>query len=354
MRRSFTRIPPPGLLMLLPEKRFRGLPRAARSRRRYRPSARIRTLITASAYTQTMSALKTAVGKTVLETPGMVASGIMDETGASMVRMLGAGAGAVVSKSIGTEPKAGHANPCFTEVKGGLVNAMGLPGPGIELFGEEMKEAVPHGKIVGSVAGGSADEFVFLAAKMEEYKACAVELNLSCPHAKGHGIELGTDPGLVKTIVSAVKGSVNIPVWVKLTPNTHILPQIALAAQDGGADAIVAINTLKAMVISPEFAKPFLSNKFGGLSGPAVKPVGVRAVYDLRNVVSVPLVGVGGICDWRDAAEYIMAGASAFQIGSAVLTDGPEVFAKVNEDLEKFMKDYGYASLKEMVGAAHE
>ncbi|MCQ2084657.1 MAG: dihydroorotate dehydrogenase [archaeon] len=301
-----------------------------------------------------MSALKTAVGNVVLEKPGMVASGIMDETGASMVRMLQSGAGAVVSKSIGMEPKAGHLNPCFTEVTGGLVNAMGLPGPGIELFREEMEEATPYGNIVGSVAGGNADEFVKLAVKMEEYKACAVELNLSCPHAKGHGMELGTDPELVKSIVSAVKGAVKIPVWVKLTPNTHILPQIALAAQDGGADAIVAINTLKAMVISPEFGKPFLSNKFGGLSGPAVKPVGVRAIYDLYNVVSIPLVGVGGISNWRDAAEYIMAGAQAFQIGSAVLTDGPEVFSKVNQDLEQFMKDYGYGSIKDMVGVAHE
>lgn len=301
-----------------------------------------------------MSALKTAVGSIVLEKPGMVASGIMDETGASMVRMLEAGAGAVVSKSIGTEPKAGHRNPCFTEVTGGLVNAMGLPGPGIELFKEEMEEATPHGKIVGSIAGGSIDEFMKLAVKMEEYKACAVELNLSCPHAKGHGMELGTDPALVKEIVSAVKGAVKVPVWVKLTPNTHILPQIALAAQDGGADAVVAINTLKAMVISPEFAKPFLSNKFGGLSGAAVKPVGVRAIYDLKSVVSIPLVGVGGITNWRDAAEYIMAGADAFQIGSAVLTEGPEVFDKINKDLAQFMKDYGYASIKDMVGVAHE
>ncbi|MCQ2078971.1 MAG: dihydroorotate dehydrogenase [archaeon] len=301
-----------------------------------------------------MSALNTAVGKVTLETPGMVASGIMDETGESMVRMLQAGAGAVVSKSIGMEPKAGHANPCFTEVAGGLVNAMGLPGPGIELFKEEMEIATPKGKIVGSIAGGNVSEFITLATKMEEYGACAVELNLSCPHAKGHGMELGTDPALVKEIVSQVKGSVKVPVWVKLTPNTHILPQIALAAQDGGADAVVAINTLKAMVISPEFAKPFLSNKFGGLSGAAVKPVGVRAIYDLYKVVSIPLVGVGGICNWRDAAEYIMAGASAFQVGSAVLTDGPEVFSRINTDLQKFMEEYGYDSIASMRGVANE
>jgi len=301
-----------------------------------------------------MSILSTAVGKVDLQTPGMVASGIMDETGASMVRMLKAGAGAVVSKSIGSEPKAGHANPCFTEVKGGLVNAMGLPGPGIELFAEEMAEAVPHGNIVGSVAGGNADEFAMLAGKMEDYKACAVELNLSCPHAKGYGMEIGTDPALVKSIVEAVKSAVSIPVWVKLTPNTHILQQIALAAQDGGADAIVAINTLKAMVITPEMGRPFLSNKFGGLSGPAVRPVGVRAVYDLYDSISIPIVGVGGISTWRDAAQYIMAGASAYQIGSAVAEMGPEVFGTINDDLVRFMDEYGYGSIEDMRGVAHE
>lgn len=301
-----------------------------------------------------MTGLDTTVGTLKLGSPGMVASGIMDETGASMVRMLDAGAGAVVSKSISTEPKAGHANPCFTEVDGGLVNAMGLPGPGIELFGEEMAEAVRHGKIIGSVAGANAEEFAKLSSKMEEYGACAVELNLSCPHAKGYGMEIGTDPELVRHIVETVKDSVNIPVWAKLTPNTHILGEIASAAEKGGADAIVAINTLKAMVISPEFAKPFLSNRFGGLSGPAVRPVGVRAVYDLRNIVSIPLIGVGGISNWHDAAEYLMAGADAFQVGSAVLTEGPEVFRKIDEGLRRFMKDYGYGSIRSMVGAAHD
>ncbi len=301
-----------------------------------------------------MSAISTAVGKVTLERPGMVASGIMDETGASMVRMLDAGAGAVVTKSIGSEPRPGHANPCFTEVEGGFVNAMGLPNPGIEEFKAEMDVAVPHGPIVGSIYGASADEFAMLAGKMEDYGACAVELNLSCPHAKGYGMELGTDPAMVKTIVSAVSSAVSTPVWAKLTPNTHILGQIATAAQDGGCDAVVAINTLKAMVISPEFGKPFLSNRFGGLSGPAVRPVGVRAVYDLYSVVSVPIVGVGGISTWRDAAQYIMAGACAFQIGSAVAEGGPEVFDEVNRGLLKFMDEYGYSSIADMKGVAHD
>ena len=166
-----------------------------------------------------------------------------------------------------------------------------------------------------------------LAGRMEDYGACAVELNLSCPHAQGYGMELGTDPKVVVGIVSAVSDAVSVPVWVKLTPNTHILTQIASAAESAGADAIVAINTLKAMVIVPEFAKP---------------------------AVSIPIVGVGGIEDHRDALEYIMAGASAFQVGTGVLTRGPEVFADINAGLESFMEEYGYPDIRSMVGVAND
>ncbi len=301
-----------------------------------------------------MSSLYTAVGSLELESPGILASGIMDETGMSMVRVLNSGAGAVVSKSVGTNPNPGHANPNFTEVTSGCINAMGLPNPGIDAFGEEMKTASEAGKVIGSIYGASPEEFAALAGKMEDYGACAVELNLSCPHAKGYGIEVGTDPEFVKKIVSAVKDSVSIPVWAKLTPNTHILPEIGKAVEDGGGDAIVAINTLKAMKIIPEFACPFLSNKVGGLSGSAVKPIGVRAVWDLYNAVSIPIVGVGGISDYRDALEYIMAGACAFQIGTAVMNGGPEVFRSVNKGMTKFMKRYNYRSIDDMVGVAHE
>lgn len=278
----------------------------------------------------------------------------MDETGKSMARMLSSGAGAAVTKSIGLQPNLGHKNPTFTEVKGGFVNAMGLPNPGIELFKEEMEAAVSAGKVIGSIYGATADDFVILAGKMEDYGAAAVELNLSCPHAKGYGMEIGVDAELVGDIVSAVKSSLTIPVWAKLTPNTHILKELAVAVQDAGGDAIVAINTLKAMVISPEFGRPFLSNKFGGLSGPAVRSVGVRAVYDIRTVVDIPIVGVGGISDWRDATQYIMAGACAFQVGSAIAAKGLKVFESINRDLEEFMRDFGYGAIKDMVGVAHE
>ncbi len=271
-----------------------------------------------------------------------------------MVRMFKSGAGAVVTKSIGSEPRPGHANPTFTEVGCGYVNAMGLPNPGIDLFEAEVGMASAEGPVVGSVFGGDEKEFAYLASKMEEYGAVAVELNLSCPHAAGYGAEIGSVPEMITSVVSEVKSSVDIPVWAKLTPNTDSVPALGRAAERGGADALVAINTLKAMVICPELRKPVLSNKFGGLSGPGVKPVGVRAVYDLYNAVDIPIIGVGGITDWRDAVEYVMAGASAFQIGSAVGTVGTEIFDKVNKGISAFMDEQGFGSVKDMVGVAHD
>ncbi|MCQ2055950.1 MAG: dihydroorotate dehydrogenase [archaeon] len=301
-----------------------------------------------------MGSLKTTIGKLEFTNPSILASGIMDETGLSMARVLDSGAGAVVSKSIGTKANLGHVNPCFLEVTSGYINSMGLPNPGIDAYKKEMEMAIIKGKVIGSIYGASAQEFVELAGKMEDFGACAIELNLSCPHAKGYGIEVGTDPKIVKDIVVAVKSSIKIPVWAKLTPNTHILSDIGRAVENGGGDAVVAINTLKAMVIEPEFAKPVLSNKIGGLSGNAIKPVGVRAVYDLRESISIPIIGTGGISNYRDALEYIMAGASAFQIGSAIFNDGPEIFRKICGGISKFMKRYGYDSIESMVGIAHE
>lgn len=297
--------------------------------------------------------LKTVVGSLRLDNPCMLASGILDETGDGMVRVLAAGAGAVVSKSVGMRPKPGHANPNFIEEPGFCINAMGLPNPGIEEYGKEMGIATAEGKVVGSVFASSPKEFAHLAGRMEDFGACAVELNLSCPHASGYGMEVGTDPRMVEEIVSAVKSAVSVPVWAKLTPNTHILKDIGLAVEKAGGDAIVAINTLRAMKIVPEFGKPFLSNRFGGLSGSAVRPVGVRAVYDLYDAVGIPIVGVGGISCHRDALEYIMAGACAVQIGTAVL-GGLDVFQRTNGGLAAFMEGYGYPSVKDMVGVAHE
>lgn len=289
-----------------------------------------------------------------LKNPTILASGVLDETGKSMLAVAKAGAGAMVTKSVGKEPRAGHQNPSIVELQHGLLNAMGLPNPGIKAYAAEIKEAKKSGvPIIGSVFGGSEDEISELAGLIEKAGADAVELNLSCPHAKGYGAELGSTPELVESICRNAKRRVKVPLFAKLTPNTSSISSLAVAAEKGGADAVVAINTLKGMAISPDARMPILANRFGGLSGQAIRPVGVRCVYEIHEAVKIPIIGVGGIGNGRDALEYIMAGASAVQIGTAVWTEGVGVFNKVCSELLEFMEHNGYESVKDMVGVAH-
>jgi dihydroorotate dehydrogenase (NAD+) catalytic subunit len=290
----------------------------------------------------------------MMKNPTMLASGVLDETGRSMLEVAKAGAGALVTKSVGKEPRQGHGNPSIVELQWGLINAMGLPNPGMEIYAAEVKEAKKSGvPVIGSVFGGTEEEIAELAGLMSKAGADAVELNLSCPHAKGYGSELGSTPELVESICRKAKKQVRIPLLAKLTPNTSSISSLAVAAERGGADAVVAINTLKAMAISPEARMPILANKFGGLSGPAIKSIGVRCVYEIFESVKIPIVGVGGISSGRDALEYVMAGATAVQIGTAVWTEGLEVFSKTSREIMQFMEENGYESVKDMVGVAH-
>jgi len=289
-----------------------------------------------------------------LRNPTMLASGVLDETSKSMLVAARAGVGAIVTKSVGMDPRPGHPNPTVVELDDGLLNAMGLPNPGIELFSNEIREAKKGGvPIVGSVFGGTEEDIAELAARIVKAGADAVELNLSCPHAKGLGAEIGSSPDRVESICRLTKKRTRAPVLAKLTPNTSSIADLARAAEKGGADGLVAINTLKGMVIDPEARMPILGNKFGGLSGPAIKPVGVRCVYEIFEAVDLPIIGVGGIATGRDAVEYIMAGASAVQIGTAVWVHGMGVFSRVCKDMVKFMKDNDYKSVSDMVGVAH-
>jgi dihydroorotate dehydrogenase (NAD+) catalytic subunit len=298
--------------------------------------------------------LTTSVGKLGMRNPTMLASGILGETGELLLRVAGSGAGAVVTKSIGLEPREGHPNPTVVEMEHGLLNAVGLANPGIEVFKEEMDVATrAEVPVIGSIFGKDAGEFAQLAVKMEEYGADAVELNLSCPHAEGLGYEIGSEPKNVGEITKEVKGSVKIPVFPKLTPNVKSIVDLADAAAKGGADAVVAINTVRAMAISPEARMPVLANKIGGLSGTAIRPIGVRCVYEIWKEVPIPVIGVGGVSSGMDALEYIMAGASAVQIGSGVWIGGPEVFSKICGEIEEFMERNGYKSLNDVLGAVH-
>ena len=297
--------------------------------------------------------LSTTIGSLRLKNPTMLASGIMDEDAGSMQRMIQSGAGAIVTKSIGMQAREGYPNPTVIELECGLLNAMGLPNPGIDLYGEELQQLrntkVP---IIGSIYAAGADEFVRLAGKMQQFGVNALELNVSCPHAKSYGLEVGSDAVLLHEIVSSIKQHCHLPVFVKVSPNIMNLVEIVQAAETAHADAIVAINTVKAMKIDIETAHPMLANKTGGYSGKAVKPIGVRCVYDIAHAVDIPIIGVGGVTTGEDAIEYLMAGASAIQIGSAVYYRGPEVFNVVCEEMKIWMKNHRYTTITELIGAA--
>jgi len=278
----------------------------------------------------------------------------MDEDAGSMQRVFNSGAGAIVTKSIGLKPRDGYANPTLVELEHGLLNAMGLPNPGIELFEEELKKLKNSNiSIIGSIFGSNVYEFVKLSEKMQQCKVDALELNMSCPHAKGYGLEIGSDPKLVKEITSKVKKSVEIPVFVKLSPNLTNIVEIAQSAETGNADAIVAINTLKAMKIDIELKMPVLSNKIGGYSGNAIKPIGIRCVYEISKNVDIPVIGVGGITTGEDAIEYFMAGASAIQIGSGIYYRGIDIFKTICDEIEIWMKKHRYNDLSAIIGVAH-
>ena len=286
--------------------------------------------------------------------PFLLASGILDETGASMARAVREGAGGVVTKSMSLQPRMGHRGPNVVEVAGGLINAMGLPGPGLTHFREEVEVAKQGGAIlIGSIFGGSPEEFAAAAEKMTSLGVQGLELNVSCPHAKGYGSEIGCDPNRLSSVTAAVKDATALPVWVKLTPNTHDIVALGRAAVESGADALVATNTLKAIAIEPDVRMPVLGNHVGGLSGHALKPVALRAVWDLHAAeLEVPIIASGGIYTGRDILEFAMAGASAFQIGTAVMHRGWDVFRELNAEVTAWLEREN-TTLVQVTGAAH-
>lgn len=278
--------------------------------------------------------------------PLMLAAGILGTTGASMRRVAMAGAGAVVSKSVGVSPREGHHGPTVVRLGVGLINAMGLPNPSYKEFQREIDVARTGGApVIASIFGSSSIEFVEVAKGLD---ADAFELNLSCPHAEKLGAEIGCVPENVETITRAVKSNVDVPVWVKLTPNVSDITALGLSAQKGGADAVVAINTVKAMAIDVESGYPILGNRFGGLSGPAIRPIAIKAVFDLDGALDIPIIGVGGVSCWQDVVEMVMAGASGVQVGTA-LAGGLEVFKDLIGGVRRYLDRKG-VSLQDIRG----
>lgn len=284
--------------------------------------------------------------------PVMLAAGVLGVTGFSLKRVAEAGAGAVVTKSIGPRPCEGHPNPTITETNCGLLNAMGLPNPGVEEFKREIKIAKEGGvPVIASIFGASKEEFAYVGSMMEQAGADALELNVSCPHAEV--VALGQSPDLTSDVVETVKKDINIPVFVKLTPNVTDIATVAQRAEEAGADAITCINTLRAMAIDVETGRPILANKVGGLSGPAIKPVAVRCVFEVSEEVDIPVIGCGGITYWQDAVEFMLAGASAIQIGTAIAFRGLNVFREIMDGIQTYLMKKGHRSVKEIVGLSH-
>lgn len=300
------------------------------------------------------SGLEFSLGKLYMKNPLMLASGIICSSLDMLPRISNSGAGAVVTKSLGLEPSFGYPNPTIVEVESGYVNAIGLSNPGIKEFYRELEQIenkeIP---IIVSIFGSNSDDFYKMINKLENTDIDGYELNLSCPHVHKVGLEIGQDPEEVSKIVKISKKSSSRPILVKISPNIANIIEIAKAAQDSGADGITAINTVRAMVIDIETGIPILSNKIGGLSGPAIKPIAVRCIYEISSNIDIPVIGCGGITDWKDVIEFMMAGASAVQIGTGIAYRGFNIFKEIAANLEDYIKNKGIGNIGEIIGMSH-
>ncbi|MFX0015612.1 MAG: dihydroorotate dehydrogenase [Promethearchaeota archaeon] len=310
-----------------------------------------------------MKNLETTIGTVKLRNPIILASGILGSTYSTLNRSFYDGFGAVTTKSIGMKLRKGYPNPSvlyIPEIQS-VINAVGLANPGCDKFGKELYKIKEDVNLIISLFGSTAEEFTAVINCIRKHKInsklIAFELNLSCPHGEKFGMAVGTDPGIVKKVVKNVKNTTNVPIWAKLTPNISNISIIGEAAISEGVDALVAINTVKAMLIDVQSKKPVLGNIRGGLSGKAIKPIGLRAIYDLYEKLGpeVPLIGLGGISSWEDVVEYFLAGACAVQIGSALSNyPSPKILiTQLLKGLEKYLIKEDL-SLEELRGLAHE
>ena len=260
--------------------------------------------------------------------------------------------GGIAIKSATPKERIGNPVPRIAETPGGMLNAIGLQNHGVDYIVEKELPwlAQYDTEIIANVAGATEEDYVEVIRKMNSspvVKAC--ELNISCPNVKHGGIGLGTDPKLAAQVTRMAKEVSEKPVYVKLTPNVTNIVEIAKAVEEAGADGLVMINTLLGMRLDLKTAKPVLANTTGGLSGPAVKPVAIRMVYQTAKAVNIPIIGVGGIMCAEDVLEFLYAGASAVEVGSANFHD-PYICPKIIEDLPRVLEKYGYQSVKEAIG----
>ncbi len=304
-----------------------------------------------------MVEISTDISGAKLKNPTILAAGILGVASATLDRAANSGAGAVTTKSIGPEKRKGHPNPVVVETPCGLLNAVGLSCPSLEESIEELEKAVKelNVPVIASFYAHSEKDFGRLAKEISGAKPAFLEANISCPNVEHEfGSAFGTDPGAASRITAEIKNSTKIPLIVKLTPNVTSIRDIGRAVADAGADAITAINTYgPGMAINAETGKPVLTNKFGGLSGPAMKPIALRCVYELYEEVKIPIIGTGGIQTGKDMAEMLMAGASACGIGTAIMDRGIEAFSEICRELEEFMDKNGHSKATDLIGMSH-
>jgi dihydroorotate dehydrogenase (NAD+) catalytic subunit len=299
--------------------------------------------------------LKTNLCGMELRNPTILASGILGVTIDSVSRIGNSGAGAVTLKSLCHEERSGNKNPSMFGYDNIFFNAVGLPGQGIDNavkeFGNLDDLSVP---VIGSIYGYKIEDFGQVAKKMASLNPSMIEIDISCPHMD-YGKPYYADPELTFKVVKEVKeNSGKIPVSAKLSPNVYDIKEIAHAAEKAGADAITAINTAVGMVIDVDARKPILANKIGGVSGPALRPIAVRCVYEIYEEVKIPIIGTGGVTYGKDAIEMIMAGATGIGIGTAIYYRGNDVFKKVCQEMEKWMKKNKVKNLDKIRGIAHK
>ena len=304
-----------------------------------------------------MADLNVDFGKFTLKNPVMTASGTfgygLEYAGFYDISRLGA----VVVKGIRSVPSDGNPTPRVAEVTGGMLNAIGLQGPGVEKFlhdGHYLPGLKKTGAaVIVNIWGKSAEEYAEVAARLEAEAAAdltALEINISCPNVKAGGAAFGTDPKLAEQVVSAVRRATKLPLITKLSPNVTSIAEFARIAESCGSDAVSLINTLSAMVIDIETRRPKLANRTGGLSGPAVKPVAVRMVNEVYKAVKIPIIGMGGITCGADAVEFLIAGASAVAVGTANFVD-PYTPLEVIGFIDAYLERHGMSSVRELTGS---
>lgn len=286
--------------------------------------------------------------------PLILASGILGISSSSMHVLSDYGIGGVTTKSIGPRKRLGYSNPSIIGLGNGtFLNAVGLANPGIDVVEKEITEIKKKKDliVIASVFGDGPEGYAEIAERAWKAGADAIELNISCPHAEVCAI--GADPDLTAEFVKATRSKIKCPLFVKMNPNVTDITLAAAAAEHSGADAIVAINTVRGLSIDINTYRPFLAHGVGGLSGRAIKPIGLKDVYTLYKKVKIPIIGCGGIYNWQDVVEYFLAGATAVQIGSA-LYQGNDVISKINNGLQNFLAEKSIQNISELTGKAHQ